>query len=143
MRAVKQGYLTFVVRSFRRYEQYVQAGFISREFFRNFLRSFDNPQVEDLCLYYQVVIILKFFFDSIDVFAGEARYDTVNQRCINTASFFKPCFEFGTEVPKFNVLVDGFFQFVTVKEDQLAWEDDKSLALVAIKGLETMVKQLS
>ena len=58
VRTVQQGNFSFMVRSFRRYEQYVQSGFVGREFFGDFLWSFDNPQVENFALYNQVIIVL-------------------------------------------------------------------------------------
>ena len=43
MRAIQQGYFSFVVRFFRRNKQYIQSGFVGREFFGDFLRSLDDP----------------------------------------------------------------------------------------------------
>ena len=143
MRAIEQCYFAFVIRSFRRYEQYIQSCLISREFFSHFLRSFNYPQMEDFSLYNKVIVILYLFFDSIDILAGESRNDTVYQRCIYSASFFKPSFEFIAKIPQVDILIDRFLQLVTIQENKFAREDYQSLGLVAIKRFETVIQQLS
>ena len=142
VRAVEQRHLTLVIGLFRRYEQYVQTGFVGREFFGNLLRSLNYPEVKYLGLYYQVVVVLQFLFDCVDIFAGESRYDAVYQRCIYAASLLEPLFEVVTEVPQLYVLVNSLFQLVTVQEDKLTGEDDKTLAHVAIESFVATVEQL-
>ena len=58
VRAIQQRYFSFVIRCFRRNEQYIQTSLVSREFFGNLLRCFDDPKVEDFSLYHQIIIIL-------------------------------------------------------------------------------------
>ena len=37
-------------------QRVIQTGFVGREFLGDFLRSFNYPQMEDFCLYHQIVI---------------------------------------------------------------------------------------
>ena len=143
VRAVEQGNFSLVIRSFGRNEKYVKAGFVGGKFFGYALGSFDYPQVENFGLYHQVVVILQFFFDSGNIFAGESRYDTVYERSIYAASLFEPFFEIFTEVPQFDILIDGFFQFMAIEENKFAGKDDKALGLIAIECFITVIKQLS
>ena len=139
MRPIQQSNLTFMVWSFRRYKQYVQACLVSREFFGNLLRSLNNPQMEDFSLDHQVIVILQFFFDSCNILAGESRNYTVYQRSIYTTGFFKPSLKFFAQIPQLNVLIDRFFQFVTIQENKFAREDNQAFCLVAIECLKTMI----
>ena len=132
-----------MIRSFRRNKQYVQAGLVGREFLSDFLRSFDYPQMEDFSLYNHVVIILQFFLDSGNVLTRESRNNTVYQCSINATSLFEPGLEFIAQVPQFDILVNGFFQFMAVQEDQLTRENDQTLCHITVESLETMVQQLS
>ena len=83
--------------------------------------------MEDFGLHHHVVIILQFFLDSRNILARESRYDTVNQCSIHTTSLFKPLLEVISQVPKLNILIDGFFQLVSVQENQFTREDNQSL----------------
>ena len=140
MRTVQQGYLPFVVRCFRRYEQHVQSGLVSREFGSHFLRCLNDPQVEDFGLYHHVVVILQLFLDGVDVLARKSRNDTVDQRGIYAASLFKPVFEAVAQVPEFDVLVDGFLQLVPVQENQFARENNQSLRHIALESLIAVIQ---
>ena len=140
VRAIQQRYFSFVIRCFRRNEQNIQTSLVSREFFGNLLRSFDNPKVEDFGLYYQIIIILQFFLNCCNILARESRNNTVNKRSVHTTCFFKPSLEFITQLPQFDILVDGFFQFVTVQEDKFAREDNQTFALITVECLETMIQ---
>ena len=142
VRTVQQSNFSFVIRSFRRNEQYIQTGFVGREFLGDLLRSFNYPQMEDFCLYHQIVIILQFFFNSSDIFAGESRHNTVYQSSIDTTSFLKPLLEVFTQVPQINILIDGFFQFMAVQENQFARENYQTFALVTIERFITVIQQL-
>ncbi len=57
VRAVEQRHLTLVVGLLGRNEEHVQAGLVGGEFLGHFLWSLDDPQVEVLGLYHQVVAI--------------------------------------------------------------------------------------
>ena len=71
-----------------------------------------------------------------------ARNDTVNKSAVYSASLFKPRLEAFSEVPEVDILIDAFLEFLTVKEDQLTWEDDESLALVTIEMVVSVIKEL-
>ena len=143
VRAIQQSYLTFVVRSFRRNKQHIQSCLISRELFGNFLRSFNHPQMEDFSLNNQVIIVLQFFFDSSNIFARESRNNTVYQCCIYATSFFKPSLELITQVPQFNILINSFFQLMSIQENKFARENNQTLCFITIECFETMIQQLS
>ena len=127
VRSVQQSHFPFVVRCFRRHKEHIQSGFVGREFGSYFLRCFNYPQMENFGLHHHVVIVLQFFFDSRNILARESRYDTVNQCSIHTTSLFKPLLEVISQVPKLNILIDGFFQLVSVQENQFTGEDNQSL----------------
>jgi glucuronate isomerase len=82
------------------------------------------------------------FFNSSDIFAGESRHNTVYQSSIDTTSFLKPLLEVFTQVPQINILIDGFFQFMAVQENQFARENYQTFALVTIERFITVIQQL-
>ena len=117
-------------------------------FDRHILRFLDNPEVENLGLNNQVVCITHFLLNSCDILAGEARNDTVYQRCANVVVFLKPLLEalvICTHIffPEFDIFADAIFQVVSVQEYQLARHQDKSLGRAAVEGLITTEKQLN
>ena len=57
VRAIQQRHLTLVVRLLAGYEQHVQSGLVGGELVGHLFRSLDNPQVEVLGLYDEVVAI--------------------------------------------------------------------------------------
>ena len=95
--------------------------------------------MEDFSLDHQVIVILQFFFDSCNILAGKSRNYTVYQRSIYTTGFFKPSLKFFAQIPQLNVLIDRFFQFVTIQENKFAREDDQAFCLVTIECLKTMI----
>ena len=141
-----------MVRSFGLHEEHVQSGFVCRELLcqlaeREVLGSFDNPQMEDFGLHNQVVGITDFFLNLCYLFTREARNDAVHQSSAHVAVLREPGLELliiCTEIffPQFDVLVDTFFQMMSVQENQFARHDDETFALVAFEGFETTVQQL-
>ena len=127
VRTVQQGNLSFVVRSLRLHKEHIQSCLVCGEFFcqlaeREVLGSFDNPQMEDFGLYNQVVGITDFLLNLRNLLTREARNDAVYQSGAYITILCKPSLELliiCTEVvfPQFDVLVDTFFQMVSVQED--------------------------
>ncbi len=153
VRAVEQRYFALVVRLLALGNQYMQTGFLCGELLtqlldRHVLRFLDYPEVENLGLYNQVVCIAHFLLNSGDVLAGEARYDTIHQRCADIVVFREPLLKalvISAEVffPEFDVLIDALLEVVSVEEDQLARHDDKTLARAAVESLVAAVEQLN
>ena len=142
VRSVEEGHFSFMVRSFRRNEEDVESGLVSREFLSYFLWSLDYPEVEDFSLDYEVVAILQLFLDSCDVFARESRNDSVYEGCIDSASLFEPSLEVVTEFPEFDVLIDSLFELMSIEEDEFAREDYKSFREVSAEGLVAAIEEL-
>ncbi len=142
VRTIEQRHLTLVVRLLRGYEQHMQTGLVSGELLGHFLRSLDDPEVEVLGLYDEVVAVTDLFLYLLDLIAGEARHDTVYESGIDTTGLVEPLLKVGTEVPQFDVFIDAVLQDVTIEEDQLTGEDNQSLRHIAVEGLITTVQQL-
>ena len=142
MRAVQQRYLALVVRFLRGHEEHVQASLVSRELLGYFLRSLDDPQVEVLSLYDEVVAIADLLLNLLDFVAGEAGHDAVYQRSIDAAAFLEPLLEALAELPQFDVLLDAVLQYVTVQEYELAGEDNQALGGITVEGLVAAIEQL-
>ena len=126
MRTVQQRNFSFMIRSFRRNEQYIQACLVCREFFCHFLRCLDYPQMENFSLNDHVVVVLKFFLNGINFLARESRNDTVYQGSIYTAGFFEPILEILAQVPQIDVLIYCFLQLMSVQENQFARENNQT-----------------
>ena len=114
MRTIEKSYLTLVVWLFRRNKQYVKSSFVGRELLSYFLWSFDNPQVEVLCLNNEVVTIANLFLYLCNLFAWESWYDAVNKCSINATRVFKPLAEALRQLPKVDILSDAVFQDMTI-----------------------------
>ena len=142
MRAVQEGHLSLVVRSLGRDEEHVQAGFVGGELGGNLLGSLDHPQVENLGLVQQMVVVTGTLAQLGGGVARITRDDTVYQGAVHAAGAFEPGAEFRTQVPQLDVLADALFQVFTVFEDELAGEDDKALVLGALEVLETVIQEL-
>mgnify|MGYP007111697044 CR=1 FL=1 len=76
--------------------------------------------MENLRLNNKIVVILKLLLYCVDVLTWEARYDTVNKRCVYAASLFEPRFKLSTEIPKVNILIYCLFKLMSVEENELA-----------------------
>ncbi len=96
--------------------------------------------MENFSLNNQIIIILQFFFDSSNILARESRNNTVYQCCIYTTSFFKPSFKLITQVPQFNILINCFFQLMTIQENKLARENNQTFCLITIECFKTMIE---
>ena len=152
MRTVEQCHLTLVVRFLALGDEHVKSGFLCRELSAQFLARhilgfLDNPQVENLCLYHQVVFITDFLLYLCNLLAGEAGNDAVYQCSAYVAVFREPLLEtfiVGTEIvfPQFDILIDALLQVMAVEENQFARHDDETLGGVALKGLIAAVEQL-
>ena len=63
----------------------MQSSLVGGELSLDFLRSLDDPQVEVLSLYDEVVAIADLLLNLSNLLAGESRNDAVNQRSIDAA----------------------------------------------------------
>ncbi len=152
VRAIEESDLTLVVRSFRLSDEYVETGLVSRELGTELLachvlRTLDNPEVENLCLYDEVILVANLVLDFYDVLAWEARNDAVNECRAYIVVFLKPLFEafiVSAEIflPQLDVLADAVLKVVAVEEDELTRHDDESLCWVALECLVTAVEEL-
>ena len=142
VRTIEQGNLTLVVGFLRGNKQYVQTSLVSRELLLNLLRCLNDPEVEVLSLYDEVVAIANLLLNLGNLLAGEARNDAVYESCIDTARLVEPLLEVSRQLPQLDVLIDAFFQHVAIEEDELAGEDDETLGGVTVKGLPTAIEQL-
>jgi hypothetical protein len=98
--------------------------------------------VEGLSLYHEVVAIANLLLNLLNFIAWESRYDTVYEGSVNAASLLEPFLEVFAQVPKLDILIDAILQHVSVQEDQLTWEDDQTLGLVAVECLIATIEQL-
>ena len=62
----------------------MEASLVCGELIGNLLRSLNDPKVEVLCLYDEIVTIAYLLLYLLDLVAGEAWYDTVHKSGINT-----------------------------------------------------------
>ena len=137
VRTVEQGHLALVVWLLAFGDEHMQAGLLCGEFGTQVFDAhvgwlLDDPEVEDLCLYDEVVGIGNLLLDIGNLLAGESGNDAVNECGANVVVLLKPLLEsfiVSTEVilPELDVLLDALLQVMAVQEDQLARHDDKSL----------------
>ena len=130
----------------------MQTSLVSREFLAQFfashiLRTLDDPEMEYLSLYYEVVLISYLVLYLYDVLAWEARYDTVNECSAHVVVLLKPlgeslCLLAKVRSPKLNILADAILKVMTVEEDKLARHDDKTFGRISVKGIEAVPEQL-
>ena len=90
----------------------MQSCLVSRELLCHFLRCLDDPQVEVLGLYYEVVSIAYFLLYLCYLLTGESRYDAVNKCCIDAARVLKPLAETLGQFPEVDVLAYAVFQHI-------------------------------
>lgn len=90
VRTVQQSHFPFVIRLFRRNEQYIQSCLAGRKLIFHTLRSLDNPQMKGFSLHDKVVIVTQMFLYAVNRLSWETRNDTVYQRSIYSTSHFKP-----------------------------------------------------
>src|SRR5574344_1266316 len=91
--AVEQCHLALVVRFLRRNEEHMETSFVCGELISYFLRSFNHPEVECLCLYNKVVAVRNLFLNLRKFLTWESWNDTIHESGINATSFFKPFLE--------------------------------------------------
>ena len=152
VRAVEKRHFALVVRFLALSDEDVQTGFVSRELSfqfsdRHVLRFLNNPEVENLSLYDEVVVVAHFLLDLGDVLARETRNDTVNEGGADVVVFLKPVFEslvVSAEIifPELNVLTDAVFEVVSIEEDELAGHENKTFGWVAVECLVAAEEQL-
>ena len=153
VRAIKQCNLALVVWFFALCDENVQTSLFSREFCAKLfachvLSLFDNPEVEDFCLYNEVILVRNLLLNLCNLLAWESWNDTVYQCSANIAIVCEPALEsfvVSTEIlfPKFDILIDALLEVVTVQEDKLARHDDKTLLRITIKELVAVEQQLN
>ena len=116
-----------MVRSLGRDEEHVQAGLVGRELGGDLLGGLDDPEVEDLGLVQQMVVITGTLAQLGGGIARITRDDAVHERAVHAAGVLEPVPEALSEVPQVDVLADALLQVLAVLEDQLAREDDEAL----------------
>ena len=152
VRAVEKRHFALVVRFLALSDEDVQTGFVSRELCLEFsdghvLRFLDNPEVENLSLYDEVVVVAHFLLNLSDIFAREARYDTVHECSADVVIFLEPVFEslvVSAEIifPELDVLTDAVFEVVSIEEDEFAGHEDKTFGRVAVECLVAAEEKL-
>ena len=98
--------------------------------------------MEDLTLYNEIVLESDALVDLIDGVLWISWNNAVHQSAVYSACLLEPCLEALTEIPEVDVLIDALLEFLAVKEDKLAWEDDESLAHVTIEMLVSAIQKL-
>ena len=106
------------------------------------LRRLDHPQMEDLGLVQQMVVIAHAFAQLRGGIPRITRDDAVHERTVHAAGLLEPGAEILTQVPQVDILTDAFLQMLAVFEDELAREDDESLGLVALEVLPAVIQEL-
>jgi hypothetical protein len=152
VRTIEEGNLSLMVWSLALCDEYMETSLLSREFLAESCaahvgRTLDNPEVEDLSLYHEVVSIAGTLLKLCDVLAWETRNDTVNEGSANVAVLVEPFLELlvvlaKVILPEFDVLLDAVLEVMAIEEDQLARHDDKALLRIALEGLETTIEEL-
>ena len=142
VRTVEEGDFAGMVRSLARNEEHVEACLVCREFFCYFFRSLDNPEVEDFCLDYDLVVIAYPFVNLVDGVLRIAWYDAVHEGAIYSASFFEPLFESVSELPELYILVYAFLEFPSVEENEFAREDDETFGKVTVEMEVSVIEKL-
>ena len=95
VRTVQESNFTLVVRSLRLCDEHVETSLVSREFLSEFLAShvlclLYHPEVEDLSLNNEVVLVANLVLYLYDVLTWESWYDTVNECCAYVVVFLEP-----------------------------------------------------
>ena len=142
MRSVQERDLSLMIRSLRRDKEDMEAGLVCRELRSHFLRRLDYPEMENLGLVKQIVLVADPLADTGRIVARIARHDTIHKGRIHTTGRVKPLREFRSELPEIDILPDALLQMLSVFENQFARENDKALRLVTGKMPESVIKEL-
>ena len=142
MRTVEKGYLSFMIWSLAWDKEYIETGLVCRELLCDFLRSLDNPKMEDLTLDNEVILISDTLMNLVDRILRIARYYTVYESTVYSASLLKPVLEVLAKLPEFDILIYALLQFLTIEEDEFARKDDESLAHITLEMLISVVQKL-
>ena len=153
VRTIQESDLTCVVWLLALGDEHVETGLVGRELLtqlgdRHVGWLLDDPEVEDLGLYHQVVAIASTLLELVDVLAWEARNDAVNEGCADVVVLEEPVLELLVVLaevlfPELDVLLDALLEVVTVEEDELTRHEDEALLGVTVECLETTIEQLS
>ena len=120
----------------------MQSGLVGGELGGHLGGSLDYPQVEDLGLHHQAVLISDALQNLVDGILGISGHDTVHEGAVHSAGVLEPVFESFRKLPQLDVFLYAFFQFLSVQEDKLAGEDDQSLVGSALEVLPAVVQEL-
>ena len=139
MSAVQDADLSLLVRSDLRYDVYVEAGLLERQFLSERFRSFDIPYTKDLADIEKRVLVAVFLIDFLNFLriTDSSGNDTVNQRGAEEVLVFNPVPEIFAKAPVLDVLQNALSEFLSVVVDQLAGEDCNTL----LTCLETLVEK--
>ena len=127
----------------RRHENDVQPRLVQRKFLHHLLvaLSADGPEVVQLGLHHEVVVIADLLLDLADLLAREARHDAVHKRVAEVAVLFDPVDEVLPQLVIFGMADDIFVQRRAVVLDQFAADDAQALRRIAVEMFETLVQQ--
>ena len=142
MRPVEKRDLALMVRSLARNEKHVQSGLVCRELPCHGFRCLYHPEVEYLGLHNQPVFISCTGEQFIYVVLRIARHNPVHKCAIYAAGGLEPVPEPVTEIPQVDILTDAFPEFLPVKENEFAREDEEAFGLVALEKFVSVVQQL-
>ena len=120
----------------------MQARLVGRELRSDLLRRLDHPQMEDLGLVQQMVVIAHALAQLGGGIPRITRDNAVHERRVYAAGLLEPGAEVRAQVPQVDVLADAFLQVLAVLEDQFARENDEALRLVTLEVLPAMVQEL-
>ena len=99
-------------------------------------------------MYNEVVIVAHFFLDFSDVFAREARYDTIHEGSADIIVFLEPLFEaciVSSEIvfPEFDILADTILEVMSVEENELARHENQTFGWVSVECFVAAEEQLN
>ena len=101
----------------------------------------DGPQMVQLGLHDQVVVVADLLLDLVDRIARESRNDAVHERIAEVAVPLYPVDELLPQPVVLGVLDDILVQRGAVVLDQLAADDAQTLRRIAVEVLEALVEQ--
>ena len=98
--------------------------------------------MENLSLDDKVILEADALMNLVDRILRITWHNAVNECTVDTASLFEPCLETFSEIPQVDVLVNALLEFLSVKENEFAREDNESLGHVTVEMLVSVIKEL-
>ena len=137
--AVQDADFALLVRNNIRYDMDVEAGFLERKLLLEPFRTFDVPYAEDFADIEKRIGVAVLLLESSDFLCvtDASGNDSVDERGAEEVLIFDPCCEIIAEFPVCDMLLYALLEFLAVRVDQLAGEDDDTL----LAGFEALVKE--